>query len=86
MASLSTCHLGLWLGWLILLNLVKSLIEYQLMGTLTLFIIKSDSGASRAWNICTITVAVLHSTVYKGYKLTLMYMVIPEHFMIYQCV
>ena len=25
MASLSTCHLGLWLGWQILLNLVKSL-------------------------------------------------------------
>ena len=24
MASLSTCHLGLWLGWQILLNLVKS--------------------------------------------------------------
>ena len=24
MASLSTYHLGLWLGWLILLNLVKS--------------------------------------------------------------
>ena len=24
MASLSTCHLGLWLGWKILLNLVKS--------------------------------------------------------------
>ena len=23
MASLSTCHLGLWLGWQILLNLVK---------------------------------------------------------------
>ena len=25
MASLSTCHLGLWLGWQILLNLVKSM-------------------------------------------------------------
>ena len=25
MASLSTCHLGLWLGWQILLNLVKHL-------------------------------------------------------------
>ena len=25
MASLSTCHLGLWLGWQILLNLVKYL-------------------------------------------------------------
>ena len=25
MASLSTCHLGLWLGWQILLNLVKSI-------------------------------------------------------------
>ena len=24
MASLSTCHLGLWLGWQILLNLVKT--------------------------------------------------------------
>ena len=24
MASLSTCHLGLWLGWQILLNLVKN--------------------------------------------------------------
>ena len=24
MASLSTCHLGLWLGWQILLNLVTS--------------------------------------------------------------
>ena len=24
MASLSTCHLGIWLGWQILLNLVKS--------------------------------------------------------------
>ena len=23
MASLSTCHLGIWLGWQILLNLVK---------------------------------------------------------------
>ena len=23
MASLSTCHLGLWLGWQLLLNLVK---------------------------------------------------------------
>ena len=23
MASLSTCHMGLWLGWQILLNLVK---------------------------------------------------------------
>ena len=56
------------------------------MGKLTVFIIKSDSCASKAWNICKITVAVLHSTVYKGYKLTLMYMVIPEHFMIYQCV
>ena len=71
MASLSTCHLGLWLGWLILLNLVKSYIKYQLIGKLTVFIIKSDSCASRAWNICKITVAVLHSTVYKGYKLTL---------------
>ena len=29
MASLSTCHLGLWLGWQILLNLVKSLINNQ---------------------------------------------------------
>ena len=34
MASLSTCHLGLWLGWQILLNLVKSsvvvsVIDYQ---------------------------------------------------------
>ena len=27
MASLSTCHLGLWLGWQILLNLVKSLAD-----------------------------------------------------------
>ena len=26
MASLSTCHLGLWLGWQILLNLVKSIL------------------------------------------------------------
>ena len=26
MASLSTCHLGLWLGWQILLNLVKPII------------------------------------------------------------
>ena len=25
MASLSTCHLGLWLGWQLLLNLVKVL-------------------------------------------------------------
>ena len=25
MASLSTCHLGLWLGWQILLNLVKDI-------------------------------------------------------------
>ena len=39
MASLTTCHLALWLGWLILLNRVKSYIEYELMGTLTLFII-----------------------------------------------
>ena len=30
MASLSTCHLGLWLGWQILLNLVKSLPYYKL--------------------------------------------------------
>ena len=29
MASLSTCHLGLWLGWQILLNLVKSLWDLQ---------------------------------------------------------
>ena len=29
MASLSTCHLGLWLGWQILLNLVK--VAYSLM-------------------------------------------------------
>ena len=27
MASLSTCHLGLWLGWQILLNLVKNHIQ-----------------------------------------------------------
>ena len=26
MASLSTCHLGLWLGWQILLNLVKCVV------------------------------------------------------------
>ena len=26
MASLSTCHLGLWLGWQILLNLVKNIL------------------------------------------------------------
>ena len=26
MASLSTCHLGLWLGWQILLNLVKHIL------------------------------------------------------------
>ena len=68
MASLSTCNLGLWLGWLLLLNLVKSQIEHQRMGTLTLFIIKSDSCASRAWNICKITVAVLQGTLYKDYK------------------
>ena len=30
MASLSTCHLGLWLGWQILLNLVKFLRLYDL--------------------------------------------------------
>ena len=29
MASLSTCHLGLWLGWQILLNLVKSQVYGQ---------------------------------------------------------
>ena len=29
MASLSTCHLGLWLGWQILLNLVKSIARYS---------------------------------------------------------
>ena len=29
MASLSTCHLGLWLGWQILLNLVKSNYNYE---------------------------------------------------------
>ena len=28
MASLSTCHLGLWLGWQILLNLVKSKVAF----------------------------------------------------------
>ena len=29
MASLSICHLGLWLGWQILLNLVKSQDTYR---------------------------------------------------------
>ena len=29
MASLSTCHLGLWLGWQILLNLVKSITAHE---------------------------------------------------------
>ena len=53
------------------------------MGTLTSFIIKSDSCASGTWKICKITVAVLQSTMYKGYTLTLMYMVTPEHFMIH---
>ena len=31
MASLSTCHLGLWLGWQILLNLVKLIINQMSM-------------------------------------------------------
>ena len=30
MASLSTCHLGLWLGWQILLNLVKSCLLHSI--------------------------------------------------------
>ena len=50
---------------------------------MTLFIIKSDSCASGDRKICKITVAVLQGTTYKGYKLTLMYMVTPEHFMIH---
>ena len=29
MASLSTCHLGLWLGWQILLNLFKSCLSHH---------------------------------------------------------
>ena len=29
MASLSTCHLGLWLGWQIFLNLVKSMLIHK---------------------------------------------------------
>ena len=33
MASLSTCHLGLWLGWQILLNLVKSLVSVDIIIT-----------------------------------------------------
>ena len=32
MASLSTCHLGLWLGWQILLNLVRMFIVVSLIG------------------------------------------------------
>ena len=28
MASLSTCHLGLWLGWQLLLNLLLNLVNY----------------------------------------------------------
>ena len=30
MASLSTCHLGLWLGWQILLNLVKDVAQFAI--------------------------------------------------------
>ena len=30
MASLSTCHLGLWLGWQILLNLVKADFQFEI--------------------------------------------------------
>ena len=30
MAFLSTCHLGLWLGWQILLNLVKQTTKYHI--------------------------------------------------------
>ena len=33
MASLSTCHMGLWLGWQILLNLVKSLVRHKLLNS-----------------------------------------------------
>ena len=36
MASLSTCHLGLWLGWQILLNLVKVLSLVQLLYTVVI--------------------------------------------------
>ena len=35
MASLSTCHLGLWLGWQILLNLVKSCLVSSRVGSQT---------------------------------------------------
>ena len=43
MASLSTCHLGLWLGWQILLNLVKYAMERQSFSfRLILFVPVSD--------------------------------------------
>ena len=36
MASLSTCHLGLWLGWQILLNLVKDWSQFGMKTFLSL--------------------------------------------------
>ena len=47
MASLSTCHLGLWLGWQILLNLVKLLKHVEDEWGLPLYVgDRDDVGAS----------------------------------------
>ena len=40
MASLSTCHLGLWLGWQILLNLVKYDSSFELLNLFIAALVK----------------------------------------------
>ena len=45
MASLSTCHLGLWLGWQILLNLVKYALAFSLVQHWATRLVIHTSGA-----------------------------------------
>ena len=60
MASLSTCHLGLWLGWQILLNLVKlQLPNRRVYDTLML---KLDTGAEG--NILPLRTYILNASGY----------------------
>ena len=55
MASLSTCHLGLWLGWQILLNLVKPCLIYTYVDDSTIFEICNQSRASVTQDSANIT-------------------------------
>ena len=48
MASLSTCHLGLWLGWQILLNLVKLKTSIQYNNPDIIFLVETKVDANYA--------------------------------------